>query len=96
ELIAIYPSSWVALLLSQLWVLLNCLEFDYPFMSSCSNFGSFCFWSVLLLVVDRSSGRSTGLNNADNPEGPDAKNLRVKVNISFRSMSVVEYSNIEQ
>ncbi|MBA0571210.1 hypothetical protein Golob_004794 [Gossypium lobatum] len=56
-------------------------------MSSCSNFGSFCFWSVLLLVVDRSSGRSTGLNNADNPEGPDAKNLRVKVNISFRSMS---------
>ncbi|KAA3481626.1 ras-related protein RABF1 [Gossypium australe] len=29
-------------------------------------------------LPDRSSGRSTGLNNADNPEGPDAKNLRVK------------------
>ncbi|XP_039023585.1 ras-related protein RABF1-like isoform X1 [Hibiscus syriacus] len=30
-------------------------------------------------VPDRSSGRSTGLNNGDNSEGPDDKNLRVKL-----------------
>ncbi|GMI86988.1 hypothetical protein like AT3G54840 [Hibiscus trionum] len=30
-------------------------------------------------LPDRSSGRSTGLNNGENSEGPDAKNLRVKL-----------------